>query len=216
MNEDEIEFPRGGELTTTFPLNMEWGIARRRAVLTMFSVGVMVLGAGGAVPYAATTGHSGWPSAKAARLTAQQAAVAKAQEHPLPKSDVGGPPRALQPAPTAPLTGIVASHQAPFSSSWFSVENAWTGQVNGQYYTVYDGQKLYPGTGGTPEAGVVVYSDPANVFGGSQPHEVGLYLSATGTSPLRIVNVQGAVLDLVTSSGRSVIFNVSSRTFGGS
>lgn len=199
-----------------FRPNIDRSTFRRRAALTMFSAGVMVLGAGGAVAYAASTGHSGWPSAKAARLTAQQAAVAKAQEHPFPKSDVGDPPHAVQPAPTAPLTGIVASHQAPFSASWFSVENAWTGRVNGQYYTVYAGQKLYPGTGGTPEAGVVVYSDPANVFGGSQPHEVGLYLSATGTSPLRIVSVHGALLSLVSSSGRSMTFNVSAKTFGGS
>lgn len=197
-------------------LHRKWTTARRRVVLAACAAAVVVLGAGGAVAYATTTGYSAWPPAKAARATAQQAALAKARAHPFPKSDVGAPPQSVQPVPTAPLTGIVASHQAPFSASWFSVDNAWTGQVHGQYYSVYAGQKEHPRTGGTAEAGVVVYSDPADVFGGSQPREVGVYLSATGASPLRIVSVHGALLNLVTSSGHSVTFNVSSKSFGGS
>jgi hypothetical protein len=189
---------------------------RRRVVLAACAAAVVVLGAGGAVAYAATTEYSAWPPAKAARATAQQTALAKARAHPFPKSDVGAPPQSVQPVPTAPLTGIVASHQAPFPASWFWVDNAWTGQVDGQYYTVYAGQKEHPSSGGTAEAGVVVYSDPANVFGGSQPREVGVYLSATGASPLRIVSVHGALLYLVSSSGQLVTFNVSSKSFGGS
>lgn len=190
--------------------------SRRRLAVVCCSGAVMAVGIGGAVSYAVTSSRSGLPPAKAALVGAQRAALAKAQAHPMPKSQAGPPPQWIQPSSSPPLTGIFASHQAPFSPSWFFVQNAWTGEVNGQYYTLYAGQKEHPRSGASPQAGVIVYADPANAFGSAQPRQVGIYLLGGSAGPLQIQGTQGSKVALVRPGGLPASFDVSSMSFAAS
>ncbi len=212
----------------------------KRKVLLGGVVGILgLLFVGSTAAYAATGGHgtshdptsanawlsepsgSAWPAYPNLPLSklplAKQRDIVKTehmleQAHGVAKSSLK-PPVEQVAAPQRPQTGIFPTAQAPFAQQWFSVQNSATTVVDGSYFTVYAGVKKHPSTGAAPEAAVVVYRDPANVFGGSQPQKLGVYFSGTGSAPLKIVRVDAGQLALVSSSGQMVRFDVQNQTF---
>jgi hypothetical protein len=118
------------------------------------------------------------------------------------------PPPAAQASVALPTPGIVATQQGPFSPEEFIVTSEWSGDVNGQWWTVYAGGQ---GDGAAPQgakAGVVVYRDPANLNTG-QPVGLGTLLTPVdGTMTLTSAN--GGVLDAVAQGGASYALNLAS------
>lgn len=191
---------------------------RNRAIALTSGITLIVVTAGSLLisrtAIGQTNSFASLPAAKARLAQRQQTALENARTHPLSKHHMLPPPAQVAMPVQAPMVGIVAAHQAPFSAQWFAVSNSWTGVVNGQYFTVYSGARQHPNSGATPEAGVVVYQDPANVNGTAQPTQVGVYLAGTGAAPLAATGATGAVMTLTYGSGATITFNVLTHAFG--
>ena len=191
---------------------------RRKAWITAAGVLVLAAGLGGArlAGRALAQAHpvSSWPAAKASLWENQQLALSRARTHPMPKSAVGSPPTPRPVPSQAPITGIISTHQGPFSPQQFAVSNVWTGYVNGQYYTLYAGSEQHPGSGAPPQAGVILYSDPANVNSGMSPTRVGVYLAGQNESSLTVQSASGSRILLSGKNGMTTTFNVITRRFG--
>lgn len=187
-----------------------WATAAGALVVTGGLAGLWF--AGGAL--AQTSPASGWPAKKAARYDNQQSALSQAQAHPTPKSQVAAPPGPGHTVKQAPITGIISTHQGPFSPQQFAVSNVWTAYVNGHYYTVYAGSEQHPRSGAPAQAGIMLYSDPANVNSGMRPTRLGIYLAGTNKSPLAVIGADGSTVRLSNRYGQVVTLNIAGRSFG--
>lgn len=215
-------------------LATKWSRTQRRAMVAICSA-TLLLGVGGGVAYATAPSPNGGPTSsfpnlypcgyrdyaelppvKLAICKAEEAAIAAdRKKYPIalkPAIPPGSPPTTPLP-PQAPLTGIFDMRQAPFPPGLFAVQNSWCGQVDGQYYSVYVGQKGNPENQVPEQAGVVVFADPSNVNSGAEPKEVGMFLAPVGDTALRVVSSAGGVLNLVTPSGTKVTFTLPAMTF---
>lgn len=193
------------------------------------AVAVNVPGAGAGTRSApASSVPRGWPTAKAARLRAENRLRQAAARRPLrPPPALPGPrpgravsgPR-LQDAGgtvTAPSSqaglsaGIVGLEAGgPFRPSRFSGTNLWNGPVGGRWEVVQ--------AGGTPSgrAGVYVYSRSQDPDSGAPPRVTGIRVPPSGPRGRFTVRQSSAdtLVLAVPGSGRVYRFNVVSLCFG--
>lgn len=163
-------------------------------------------------PTVSPTGQGAIPAAKAKLIEAEQAQQLAGRANAAPKSEAAAPQAQALPS-LAPISGITNARQAPFPPATFAVQNAWTGEVGGAYYTVFAGVANYGYSGQTPHAGVVLFADPSNVNAGTSPSEVGTFLAGTGSTPLHVTSVANGVVYLADAAGNTANFAVATRSY---
>jgi hypothetical protein len=122
-------------------------------------------------------------------------------------------------APSARLVrqaGILDIHQGPVSASQFLVSNLWQGPLNGSgdaWLVVWAGSRVNPdGSLGAP--GVIVHRQTPNADGTSVSDQtVGTFTASGARGPLTITAQSGAILDLRTSAGQVIRFNLQTSSF---
>jgi hypothetical protein len=118
-------------------------------------------------------------------------------------------------APEQLVTGIQVDREAPpYRSQTFATSDRWLGEVNGQLYEVYAGAKLLPARGVPIRSELLLYA-ARSTGGNSGPSAyVGAYLPpGGGREPLRISSSHGDVLNIRTSAGAELSFDVARRAF---
>ncbi len=105
--------------------------------------------------------------------------------------------------------GISQSSQGPFGTTMtFVTLDSWSGEVDGQQYSVYAGAEVRPPNGVAIRSELVVFDGPSpGGYDGSFAPPGG------GREPLRIVAAHGDLLDVSTSAGRLLSFDVAQRAF---
>lgn len=118
-------------------------------------------------------------------------------------------------APTHRATGIQVDREAPPGRSQaFATSDRWLGEVNGRLYVVYAGAKLVPARGVPIRSELLLYSARSTGENSGPPVYVGAYLPpGGGREPLRIISSHGDVLNVRTSAGAELSFDVARRAF---
>jgi hypothetical protein len=99
------------------------------------------------------------------------------------------------------------------SQSFVSTGN-WTGEVDGQWYQVFAGSAVAPSTGAGERAELRVYSLPTTPQSDEAPMFVGSYTPpGDEREPLTIRAANADVLEVVTSTGTVLPFNLATRSF---
>lgn len=150
------------------------------------------------------------PVAKAALFSQQNAALAKAKQHPFPKTNPADykPPASATPAP--PMVGIVATEQSPLPGMQFLPNHVWTASLKGgTWVEVWTGEQEIPKV----EGAVYVMTFVRAATGQFSDTLVGLFVAPTSASTLLPVNWSGTTLQLDTSAGQSLSFNATTDTF---
>jgi alpha-tubulin suppressor-like RCC1 family protein len=105
--------------------------------------------------------------------------------------------------------GLSDGRQGPFGTSMrFVTSDSWSGKVNGREYRVYAGAAVRPVSGVAVRSELVVFDGPSQSgYDGSFAPPGG------GREPLRIVSAYGDVLNVSTSAGELLSFDVARRAF---
>jgi hypothetical protein len=113
-------------------------------------------------------------------------------------------------------TELSTSREGPIGTNeTFDSTGYWVGEADGQWYQVYAGTRVVPTREVAVRSELLVYTISAKVLSGERPVLVGRYTPpAGGTEPLRIVAYQGDVLDVRTSTGALLSFDVADLSFG--
>ncbi len=105
--------------------------------------------------------------------------------------------------------GLSQSRQGPFGTTMtFVTLDSWSGEAAGHQYSVFAGAELRPPNGVAIRSELVVFDgqSPGGYDGSFAP-------PGGGREPLRIVAAHGDVLDVSTSAGRLLSFDVAQRAF---
>jgi len=105
--------------------------------------------------------------------------------------------------------GLSEKSQGPFGTAMiFLTLDSWSGEVNAHRYEVYAGAAVRPPNGVATRSELVVFDGPApgGYVGSFAP-------PGGGREPLRIVSAHGDVLNVSTSSGTLLSFDVAQRAF---
>jgi alpha-tubulin suppressor-like RCC1 family protein len=105
--------------------------------------------------------------------------------------------------------GLSEKSQGPFGTAMiFLTLDSWSGEVNAHRYEVYAGAAVRPPNGVATRSELVVFDGPApgGYVGSFAP-------PGGGREPLRIVSAHGDVLNVSTSSGALLSFDVAQRAF---
>jgi hypothetical protein len=118
-------------------------------------------------------------------------------------------------APLARPSGLSTSREGPLGTDHRFVSTGnWSGEIAGRWYQVYAGAKVAPSTGGAIRSELLVYAAPANPRSDERPTFLGAFVPPGGGSePLTIAAVNGDALEIKTSTGAVVSFNVASQSF---
>ena len=152
------------------------------------------------------------PVAKAALFSQQNAALAKAKQHPFPKTNPADfkPPASATPA--APTVGLIVTEQSPLPAMQFLPNHMWTVPLKGKTWVeVWTGEQEIPKV----QAAVYVMTFVRVANGQFRDTLVGLFLAPTSASTLVPVGWSGTTLRLNTTSGQSLSFNAATDTFSG-
>ena len=105
--------------------------------------------------------------------------------------------------------GLSDARQGPFGTSMsFTTSDSWSGTVNSRQFRVYAGAAVRPPNGVPLRSELVVFDGPSpSGYDGSFTPPGG------GRKPLRIVSAHGDVLNVSTSAGRLLSFDVARRAF---
>jgi alpha-tubulin suppressor-like RCC1 family protein len=105
--------------------------------------------------------------------------------------------------------GLSDERQGPFGTSMrFVTSDSWSGKVNGREYRVYAGAAVRPASGVAMRSELVVFDGPSpSGYDGSFAPPGG------GRKPLRIVSAYGNVLNVSTSAGKLLSFDVARQAF---
>lgn len=118
-------------------------------------------------------------------------------------------------ASTYRATGIQVDREAPpYRGQIFVTSDRWLGEVNGHLYEVYAGAKLVPARGVPIRSELLLYSVRSTGEKSRSPVYVGAYLPpGGGREPLRIISSHGDVLNVRTSAGAELSFDVARHAF---
>lgn len=108
-------------------------------------------------------------------------------------------------------TGITQDREAPpYRSQVFVTTDRWAGEASGRRYQVYAGARVAPSRGVAVRSELLLYT----VGSSGPPVFVGAYTPPRGgREPLRIVSSKGDVLEVRTSVGSALWFDVARRMF---
>ncbi len=139
--------------------------------------------------------------------------LASGHNHPGPR----GSRSDLPPGHVLPFTlvaGISAMKQTPLATGQFLGQNFWQNQVApGIWMLVYAGQQITPTVQGALYVERETVTAAAGVTGITP---VGMFGAPTGVDSVRVVGWHGTVLDLETSGGASLTFNIATDRYGAS
>jgi hypothetical protein len=116
-------------------------------------------------------------------------------------------------APAEYHPGLGAGHEGPVGDRSFASTGHWVGEVNGHWYDVYAGARA--ASGSQPERSeLLVYRLPSDPQGSEQPTPIGSFVPPSGgTEPLAITAATGDMLEIKTSTGSAVQFDVATQSF---
>ena len=118
---------------------------------------------------------------------------------------------AVQPTP-ARQSGISNMRQGPFPRATFTVQNFWQGPIGNDWVLAYSGAKAK--ADGTPgQGGIVLYTETINKSGGVDLHPLGMFLAPNGTTVLTITAANGNQLQLSSTAGQQLTFNLTTHQF---
>jgi len=118
-------------------------------------------------------------------------------------------------APAEAHSALSASHEGPFGSDHgFAATGHWTGEVDGRWYEVYAGAKVDPVSEAATRSELLVFSAPAAPQGDESSRLLGTFAPpGGGTEPLTITGANGDVLEVQTSTGETLRFDVATQSF---
>jgi hypothetical protein len=118
-------------------------------------------------------------------------------------------------APLAHTSEVSANAEGPFGTDHvFAGTGHWIGEISGRWYEVYAGAKENPSTEQATGSELLVYTAPSWPESGRRPTLLGAFAPPGGeTAPLTILGISGDVLEIQTSTGAVVRFNVADQSF---
>jgi hypothetical protein len=174
--------------------------------------GIAVLGTGlglglGAVGWAdAAPSQAAMKADVAHRLDAANAAArAGAPKAAKPANPQAAGPQNVAGAVLAWDNGVFDTQEAPIPGGVITVTSMWGGTVGSVHYCVYAGASA-----SDPAQGLVTVQTYAVTGEHLKDQD---YPAPAGTGSLRIVSASGHRLTLVTGSGKTLVFDVDTRTF---
>jgi hypothetical protein len=121
----------------------------------------------------------------------------------------------ITPTPQPPrVGGLIQTREAPFGTSVWRVDTAWSGPVGQRWLQVYAGGPTTPDGGAVAYGAVRVFSLPLDPNAADQtPTMVGDFAPSPHLGALTIASVQGDLLTLTDTSRKTVHFDVTTDRF---
>lgn len=155
---------------------------------------------------------SAMPSAKAKLFTAGVAGAFPSHGASKPAQPTGpaeAPGAARVSVPDNRTPGISSLHQAPFAAADFAVQNSYSAKIKGRWYVAYagtiGGDRADSGQGGVR----VMSADPG---ANTDMQDLGTFAQA-GTTSLKVTASTGTVITLVSNTGATVTFDLSTLSY---
>lgn len=126
------------------------------------------------------------------------------------------PPVSVAPRPSGVFgtPGVFGTHEGPFATSLFQVDNAWAGAAGSRWLIVYAGGPKDPSGAHVVVGGVHLSGYPLDPLATDQsPVDLGEVRAPIGTGALTITQANGTVLTLRDAQGHVLHFDVASRKF---